>query len=201
MDTVPEGNLVPQRGWWSRNWKWFVPVGGCLGLVASCGCLGAILVGVGFSSLSKLGAYTEAVAIATSDAEVRRALGTPIDTGLPKQSSVSSNNGRTDARFTIPLDGPEADALLRVDASQQEDGAEWKYRTLTVELEDGSLIDLREDAPEPELEEPDDEDRAPLPSPKPPVPPEPPFGAEPPGRDTAEPADGDEREGESDIEL
>ncbi|MFP2909122.1 cytochrome c oxidase assembly factor Coa1 family protein [Pyxidicoccus sp. 3LFB2] len=200
MDMVPEGNLVPQRGWWSRNWKWFVPVGGCLGLLASCGCLGAILLGVGFSSLSKMGAYTEAVALAQSDEEVRRALGTPIDTGLPRQSTVNSNNGRTDVRFTIPLDGPEADGLLRVDASKPEDGAEWRYRTLAVELEDGSVIDLRDDAPAPMPDEPE-EDLAPPPTPGPPVPPEPPFGAEPPGRDTVAPEGEDEGGGESEIEL
>ena len=185
MDTMPEGSLVPQRGWWSRNWKWVVPVG-CLGTLASCGCLGAAIVVMGLSSLTKLGAYTEAVAIATSDAEVRRELGTPIDTGWPRQSSVSSNNGRTQARFSIPLDGPQADGTLHVDA-EKEDDSEWRYRTLDVELENGTRIDLRDDAPPGE----------PLPSPTQPVPPEPPFGAEPPGRGEEEPPS----EGESDIEL
>jgi len=200
MDTMPEGSLVPQRGWWSRNWKWFVPVG-CLSLLASCGCLGAILLGVGFSSLSKVGAYTEAVAIATSDAQVRRALGSPIDTGLPQQSSLSSSHGRTQARFTIPLDGPEADGLLRVDAEQQEDSAKWRYSTLAVELEDGTLIDLRDDAPSPpgqDAPEEDSEEGLPQPpTPKPPVLPQPPLGAEPPGRDTAEPP----AKGDGDIQL
>jgi hypothetical protein len=211
MDTVPEGSLVPQRGWWSRNWKWMVPVG-CLGIVASCGCLGAVLAYAGFSSLSKMGAYTEAVALATGDAQVQRALGAPIDPGLPRQSSVSSNNGRTEARFTIPLDGPKADGTLQVDAEQAEGGAEWHYRKLAVEVEDGTVIDLRDDAPsaEPGEDEPGDEpgedepgdgpgeDGMPPPTPKPPVPPEPPFGAEPPGRDSDAPG---EKKGDSDIEL
>src|SRR5438876_830195 len=37
---------IPQAGWWSRNWKWFVPVG-CLSLLATCGCCigGVFLVG------------------------------------------------------------------------------------------------------------------------------------------------------------
>lgn len=198
-------DTVPQRGWWSRNWKWVVPVG-CLGFVASCGCLGAVLLWLGFSSLSKMGAYTEAVALATGDAEVQRALGTPIDPGLPRNSSVNSSNGRTEARFTIPLDGPQADGTLHVDAEQAEGGAEWHYRTLSVELEDGRTIDLREDAPE-APEAPGDEapggepgeDGMPPPTPKPPVPPEPPFGAEPPGRDS-EP-DEPPGPGDSDIEL
>ncbi|NMO22451.1 hypothetical protein HPC49_48590 [Pyxidicoccus fallax] len=190
MNTMPEGSLTAQRGWWSRNWKWVVPVG-CLGTVASCGCLGAIALAVGFSSLTQVGAYTDAVAIATSDAEVRRELGTPIDSGWPRQSSISSNNGRTQARFSIPLDGPQADGTLHVDA-EGEDG-QWHYRTLDVELEDGTRIDLRDDAPGaiPTPPEP----------PEPPVPPEPPFGAEPPGRGEGE-AEEDAPPGrESDIEL
>jgi hypothetical protein len=113
---------------------------------------------------------------------------------------VSSNNGRTEARFSIPLDGPKADGTLQVDAEQSEGGAEWHYRKLAVEVEDGRVIDLRDDAPsaEPDEAEPDEaepgEDELPPPTPKPPVPPEPPFGAEPPGRDADE-------KGDSDIEL
>lgn len=200
MDASPEGSLAPQQGWWSRNWKWVVPVG-CLGTVASCGCLGAIIVAVGLSSLTKVGAYTEAVALATSDAEVRRELGTPIDTGWPRQSSVSTSNGRTEARFSIPLDGPRADGTLHVDS--EEERGERRYRSLYVELEDGTRIDLRDDAPSPPprgLEEPDapsEEDRDVPPPPRPPPPPEPPLGAEPPGRGEDAPP----REGGNDIEL
>ena len=138
---------------------------------------------------------------AANDAEVRRALGTPIDTKLPRQSSVNSNNGRTHARFTIPLDGPQADGVLHVDAQKEGEG-EWEYRTLAVELEDGTRIDLRDDAAPPRgPEEPDvgsEEQDLPPSTPKPPVPPEPPFGAEPPGRGTEEEPP---REGDSDIEL
>ncbi|MCP3164642.1 cytochrome c oxidase assembly factor Coa1 family protein [Myxococcus qinghaiensis] len=187
MDASPEGSLVPQQGWWSRNWKWFVPVG-CLGVLASCGCLGFALVGFGYSSLKNMDAFTEAVAIARSDAEVRSALGTPIDNGLPKQTSVQTVNGVTHARLAIPLDGPQADGLLHVDATKQGEG-EWEYDTLAVELEDGSRIDLRDDAPRERPNAfPEDEgaDEAPLPPP-----------TEPPGREEDAPARGRD----SDIEL
>ncbi|AKF83368.1 Cytochrome oxidase complex assembly protein 1 [Myxococcus fulvus] len=188
MDATPEGSLVPQRGWWSRNWKWVVPVG-CLGMLASCGCLGFAMVGLGVKSLSNMGAYTDAVAIAQSDAQVRRALGAPIQTGLPKQSAVQSINGQTHAKFTIPLDGPQADGTLFIDATKQGED-EWRYDTLAVELEDGSRIDLRDDAPDapdafPSEETPEDDE---------PLPPPP----EPPGADENVPARGGR---DSDIEL
>lgn len=175
MDTVPGGSMAPQQSWWSRNWKWFVPVG-CLGLLASCGCLGFFLVGWGVSKVgNNMGAYAEAVTIATTDDEVEAALGTPIQGSLPRQTSMSTHNGRTQARFTIPLDGPKADGVLHVDAV--EEGSGWSYNTLAVELEDGRRIDLRDVAPGPipkDLEEPDlPQGEDPAPPPPPPAPPAP----------------------------
>ncbi|MFP2925302.1 cytochrome c oxidase assembly factor Coa1 family protein [Pyxidicoccus sp. 3LG] len=205
MDTMPEGSMAPQRGWWGRNWKWAVPVG-CLGILASCGCLGAILVGAGLSSLTKVGAYTEAVAIATSDEEVRARLGPPIDSSWPRQSSVNSANGRTEARYSIPLDGAKTDGTLHVEA-EQDGGGEWRYSTLEVELEDGTRIDLRDranpslqDGPDSEPEEPEAEpgEDFPPPTPKPPTPPELPLGDDAPGRGEGEE---EPRKGGSDIEL
>ncbi|MCP3101207.1 cytochrome c oxidase assembly factor 1 family protein [Myxococcus sp. K15C18031901] len=152
MDATPEGSLVPQQGWWSRNWKWVVPAG-CLGLVAMCGCLGFALVGWGVKSVGTTGAnvYTEAVGIARMDAQVRSTLGSPIEAKLPRQTSVQTVNGVTRARLDIPLDGPQADGVLHVDAEKTSDG-DWRYRTLDVELENGTRLDLRSDA-----EKPDDE--------------------------------------------
>lgn len=187
MSATPEGSLVPQQGWWGRNWKWVVPVG-CLGLLASCGCLGFALVGLGVSSLSgNMGAYTEAVAIATNDAQVRKALGPPIKaSGLPKQTSVNSINGVTHARLAIPLDGANADGMLQVDAQKEGDG-DWHYNVLTVEVEDGTRIDLRDDAPDTRDALPDGDDSG---APPPPI-------EEPPGRDGHKPEPGKD----SDIEL
>ena len=141
MDT-PEGNLAPQRGWWSRNWKWVLPVG-CLGMLATCGCLGAVLFGAVFGAIKNTGAYTEAVAIAISDSEVQAVLGPPIETSLP-QGSVNSSNGRTSAELTIPLDGSKADGVLRVEAVDR--GSGWDYSVLQVEVPGQQPIDLRDKA-------------------------------------------------------
>ncbi len=185
MDT-PDGNLAPQRGWWSRNWKWVVPVG-CLGMLATCGCLAAVIVGVVFGAINNTGDYTEAVAIATSDSEVQATLGTPIDTSFP-QGSVNSSNGRSTANLTIPLDGAKADGVLRVEAV--DNGGGWRYSVLQVEVPGRQPIDLR--------------DRTGGGNPEQPVPPSP-DGMEPPtGDDDAPPPAeaGEERQdGESDINL
>jgi hypothetical protein len=138
MDT-PEGNLAPQRGWWSRNWKWVVPVG-CLGTLATCGCLFTVIFGAVFGAIKNTGAYTEAVALAVSDSEVQAALGTQIETSLP-QGSVNSSDGRSTANLTIPLDGNKADGVLRVAAVDS--GGGWDYSVLQVEVPGRQPIDLR----------------------------------------------------------
>jgi hypothetical protein len=194
MDT-PDGNLAPQRGWWSRNWKWVVPVG-CLGMLASCGCLVAVIVGVVFGAIKNTGAYTEAVALAMSDSEVQAVLGTKIETGFP-QGSVNSNNGHSTADISISLDGDKADGVLRVEAVNN--GGGWNYSVLQVEVPGRQPIDLRdkvgggirEDLAPPN---PDAPDAPPLPD----TPPTPDTdGDEPPEPEDAEqPQDGD-----TDIKL
>jgi hypothetical protein len=185
MDSMPGGSMAPQQSWWSRNWKWVLPVG-CLGMLASCGCLGFAFLGWGLSTLGdNMGAYTEAVAIATGDDEVRAVLGPPVQGGLPSQTSMETRNGRKHARFAIPLDGTQADGVLHVDA--EEDGGGWSYQKLEVELQDGRRIDLRDVAPGPmpggqdeagEPGPPSEEDGAlPPPPPGPPPPPEGPPGS------------------------
>lgn len=139
MDTA-DGNLAPQRGWWSRNWKWVVPVG-CLGMLATCGCLGAILVGGVFGAIKNTGAYTEGLALALSDSEVQATLGTQISAGFP-QGSVNSSNGRTTAELSISLDGDKADGVLRVEGT--ESGGSWNYSVLQVEVPGRQPIDLRD---------------------------------------------------------
>lgn len=138
---TPEGQMAPQGGWFSRNWKWAVPVG-CLGLVASCGCLAVIAGAMGFSAIKNNAAYVQALAVATTDDEVRAALGTPIEPQfMGQQSSVKMENGRSTAEFAIPLKGPKAEGTLRVDAYKA--GEEWTYEVLQLDIPGREPIDLR----------------------------------------------------------
>jgi hypothetical protein len=142
METSPEGNMAPRQGWWSRNWKWVVPVG-CLGMLASCGCFIAVFAGVLFGAMKNTGvAYTEAVSIAMTDDEVQAVLGSPVETtGIPS-SSVNTSNGQGTASFSIPLKGSKAEGTLRVEATGRD--GEWTYSTLEVVVPGQGSIDLRD---------------------------------------------------------
>lgn len=138
---TPEGNLAPPPNWWSRNWKWALPVG-CLGMLATCGCLFTVFFGVLFSSVKNNEAYEQGISIATTDDEVQAVLGAPLTPGTPRKFSVSTVNGRGRAEFIIPLDGSKADGMLHIEA-YEEDGR-WSYSTLEVEVPDREPIDLRD---------------------------------------------------------
>jgi hypothetical protein len=51
METAMQGQPAP--GWWSRNWKWFVPTGCCLTPLVLGGAFLAFLVVVVFGALKK----------------------------------------------------------------------------------------------------------------------------------------------------
>jgi hypothetical protein len=146
MNTMPEGQLVPQRSWWSSNWKWVVP-SGCLGLLLSCGCLGALLFGVTWQALRGTGVFVEAVAQAKQSPEVRQALGEPIEAGLMLQGSIQTGNDQGSADFSVPLQGSKARGILHVEAYKN--GDDWRFTTLKVEVPDHPVINLLGGAPEP----------------------------------------------------
>lgn len=196
METSAEGNMAPQRSWWSRNWKWAVPVG-CLGLMASCCGMSLLAGALGWNFVTNNPASTRALEIARADSEVQAVLGMPIETHpLKQQTNVHYVNGQSRAEAAIELDGPKADGVLHLEAVKSND--EWIYEKLEVEVPGQETIDLmdkvggvrrRELAPPP----PD--------APPPPNAPPPPPGAvqDDDGADDADTQeDGD---GKSDINL
>ncbi|WP_158617743.1 cytochrome c oxidase assembly factor Coa1 family protein [Corallococcus sp. CA049B] len=186
--TSPEGDYapVPRQGWWSRNWKWAVPVG-CLGMMGSCFCFVAIAVGWGYSSFKDMGAYTDAITEAQEDPHVQQALGGSFKPGFPSNTQVSTRNGRTHAEFTVPLDGPKADGNLHAVADKN--GEAWTFRTLYVQVEGGQRIDLL------------DTGETPPEAPEEPLEPEVPHELEPEDAEPSEPPAQQKPGHDTDIEL
>src|SRR5204863_6238 len=54
-------SMPSERGWWSRNWKWVVPVGCLAPLVVCCGGIGMLVTFV-FGAIKSSEPYREAVA-------------------------------------------------------------------------------------------------------------------------------------------
>lgn len=147
MSTMSEGPMAPPKSWWSRNWAWVLPMG-CLGLLLSCGCLGALLAGLAFKNFSDSNVVTEAVSRVRQSPEARELLGEPIQTGKlwGIQGSMETHNGEGSARLTIPMQGSKASGRLRVEAYKR-DADTWTFTELTLDVPDQPELDLLGDAP------------------------------------------------------
>jgi hypothetical protein len=128
-------------GWWSRNWKWFVPTGCCLTPLILGGAFVAFLVLVVFGAMKQSDAYKMAVARAKSDPRVTSALGTPISEGWFLSGNTNVNGASGDADLTIPISGPKGKGTIYAVATKS--AGDWTYSKLVVKIDStGETIDL-----------------------------------------------------------
>ena len=70
--------LIPQPSWWKRNWKWVIPLGGCLSMIV-IGLIFVFSLIYGISSdLEEKEPFRYAFEVINKDEEMIRHLGTPI---------------------------------------------------------------------------------------------------------------------------
>jgi len=131
----------PAPGWWSRNWKWFVPTGCCLTPLVLGGACVAFLVLVIFGALKQSDAYKIAVARAKADSRVVAALGAPISERWYLYGNTNVNGGSGDADLSIPISGPKGKGTIYAVATKS--AGEWTYSKLEVKIDStGETIDL-----------------------------------------------------------
>jgi Cytochrome oxidase complex assembly protein 1 len=138
---------APRPGWWSRNWKWFLPTGCCLGtllgIVLAIAIFGMGIVGLvsGIGKILKSSEpYQTAVAQAKANEKVVAALGTPIEEGFP-MGKVNTNNDTGDANLSIPLSGPKGKCTVYVVGTRS--GGVWTYSKMSATITGtGEEIDL-----------------------------------------------------------
>ena len=144
----PQGaapGAVPQRpNWWSRNWKWFVPLG-CLTMIGLVVTFVAVLVVIVFGAMKSTDVYKRGLAQAQNHPRVTEALGTPIDDGLFMSGKTEVNGSSGEADLSVPISGPKGKGTLYIVATKS--AGEWTFEKLVVELATGGeRIDLLQDA-------------------------------------------------------
>jgi hypothetical protein len=132
---------APRRSWWSRNWKWVVPVG-CLAPVVVC-CGGGTLLFVFVSgALKSSEPYQEALERAKTNDGVKAQLGEPIEAGFFVSGSVEISGPSGKADLSIPVSGPKGAGTVYVTATKS--AGKWQYSTLEFAPKDSQArIDLR----------------------------------------------------------
>jgi len=132
---------MPRKGWWGRNWKWFVPVG-CLGAILLFAGFIVLILAIVFGAIRSSDIYKEAVAEASANAQVAQALGTPIEPGWLVVGRFNVRNDSGSADLTIPISGPRGRAVIYVVATKT--AGKWKFTTLLVTVKGSDKqIDLK----------------------------------------------------------
>ena len=140
-------NQQQERNWWSRNWKWCLPVG-CLGSLTLFAAFVAAIVFMVFGLIKSSDAYKDAVARVKTDQSVQKAIGTPIKEGVYVTGQLNINGPSGQANLAIPVSGPGGKATIYVVATKS--AGQWTYSTLVVETrKTGERIDLLRSKTEP----------------------------------------------------
>ncbi|MFN3165956.1 MAG: cytochrome c oxidase assembly factor Coa1 family protein [Phycisphaeraceae bacterium] len=147
-----------QKGWFARNWFWFIPLVVLLPILCCCGG-GAWLVSFGVGEIMDTGAYKDTLADMENNPEVQQAIGTPIDApdgfmdivAMEEQGGTINLTGTGsqlifDAR--VPVSGPSGSGTLIIDAESNDGGNTWAYKDRYLEVDGtGDIIDLMPNAP------------------------------------------------------
>jgi Cytochrome oxidase complex assembly protein 1 len=127
MSVAPQNSQNQPRGWWSRNWKWFVPVGCILPILVCCGGGTGIFL-YGLNTIKSDPGYQQALATAKADPRVKEALGEPITEDFVPQLQLLNSNGTESLKLTVGLKGPKGSGTL--DALGQKIDGKWVYSKL-----------------------------------------------------------------------
>ncbi len=134
-------DLIQEKSWFSRNWGWAVPLGGCLTIIVLFFVfLGSVIFGVS-ELITESVPYKDAITKVNEDDYVIDILGEPIETNGIMNGNISFKNSEGSADISIPIKGPNGEAELYVIGTKQND--QWTYSELYVIIsETNEQIDL-----------------------------------------------------------
>lgn len=123
----------PKKSWFSRNWKWLVPVV-LLVIGLSCVCC----VGGGVYSLFGLMksnyVYQHGLEMVQLNPRAQQLLGTPIKPGLFVSGSIEETPTTGSADLSFSVSGPKGSGTVYVKGKKS--GGNWVITSLVLELKD-----------------------------------------------------------------
>ncbi len=128
--------LIEQKSWWKRNWKWFVPVSGILliliSIFISSGMVGTSTDLVQAYADTEL--YNQAVEKVKSDKRVTDLLGEikPIDKLAILEGHVEYSNDNKTVNSSIRLVGTNGKASMDISADRIDNT--WNYKKINIRI-------------------------------------------------------------------
>jgi len=126
--------VIKEKKWWKRNWKWFTPLAGLFLLFIILffssnlsNHLGGFAKAYADSELSK-----NALEIAKQNERVIQVLGDlePIDNFAILSGEVIYSNDNSSVDLTIPVKGKKADGKMDISADKKNN--KWEYRKINI---------------------------------------------------------------------
>ena len=127
--------LIKQKSWWNRNWKWFVPVSGILLILAILISSGMVRIGADLAkAYSDTELYENALNKAKSNQKVTELLGEiePIDKLAILEGEIHYTNDNQTVNSTIRIKG--ANGKARMDIIADRINNEWNYKKINVRI-------------------------------------------------------------------
>src|SRR5882672_9217001 len=121
-----------QKGWFGRNWKWFIPTG-CLSIVLIVAVSIGAVVYFAFASIKSSDIYRESLTRAKSNAAVVQELGEPIEAGWQISGNINVSGNSRNADVKIPISGPKKGGAIYATAKKKQ--GKWDFSALEVEIE------------------------------------------------------------------
>jgi len=131
VDQLLTQAATPKPNWWTRNWKWFVPLGCFTVALLFLVFVGSIVLIV-FSAMKSTDVYKEALARTKADPAVTEALGSPIKDGFLVSGNTNVNGASGESNLAIPISGPKGKGTIYVSATKSL--GRWIYSGLVVEV-------------------------------------------------------------------
>ena len=128
--------LIVQKSWWKRNWKWLVPVCGII-LIGTTIFFSSRMDGIATNltqAYSDNELYENALEKAKSDERVTELLGEiePIDKMAILEGQVEYSNNNKTVNTTIRIVGAKGNA--RIDISADRINHKWNYSKINLRI-------------------------------------------------------------------
>ena len=127
-------NLVENKSWWNKNWKWIIPVFG----IFLFSIFTISTTGIGENTFDVIKAYADPDLVETAlnkaqeNEEVKELLGTleQVDKMAKLEGSVKYSNNDTSVDISVRVKGSKGNGRMRILAERS--GGTWEYKKIVI---------------------------------------------------------------------